>query len=281
MIAIVESGSTKADWLIVNSSKKNQYQTQGFNPFFHSYKDVYDHLQEHSYLKELRYKLKEIHFYGAGCSSDQLNKKIADGLSMFFPDASISVDHDLKASALSLHQGQPLVACILGTGSNSCFYDGQSLEEKVPALGFILGDEGSGCDFGKKLLRDFLYDDLPSELKTDFIQSGFTKSMIFDRVYASSGANVFIASTARFLIKHKSLDYSQNLIDNGINSFLDKHVFCYDMKRVANVGFVGSIAKLLEKELREICSSRGVSVGRIIQRPLESLAEYHLSSSSK
>lgn len=276
MLAIVESGSTKADWSIIKGENQMKFHTQGFNPFFHDENDVLFHLENHRDLKALRGEVKQIYFYGAGCSSPDLNKKILKGLSTFFYEAIVEVDHDLKASALALYEGDPIVACILGTGSNSCFFDGFNISEERPALGYILGDEGSGCYFGKRLFRDLLYQKLPVELEADLVNAGFNKSLIFEAVYSGDAPNVFIASAAKYLVRHKSLEYSQKIISEGLNEFIDQHVLCYGGVEDLKVGFVGSIAKVLEDELYLACSKRNLQMGRIIQRPLDYLVEYHL-----
>ena len=181
------------------------------------------------------------------------------------------------ASALSLYEGKPLIASILGTGSNSCYYNGRQLKEEVPALGYILGDEGSGSYFGKRILADFLYNRLPDVMMKDLTNQGLTKDRIIENVYMKSDANVYIASFMPVLIKNKELDYCQRLIRKGLSEFINIHVKCFKNHKEAQVSFVGSVASLLKDELKEVCEMEGVQFGKVVRRPLENLVKYHVN----
>jgi len=171
MVFIVESGSTKADWVLLNGrgEEVNRWNLMGFNPFFHS-ADVIEHeLRGNPEVMAYASRVLQIWFYGAGCSSDALNAVVAEGLSRVFPQATVRVDHDLYASAFATYNGKPQISCILGTGSNSCYFDGSKIREEVPALAYILGDEGSASFIGKRLVADYLYKLMPAELYADFV----------------------------------------------------------------------------------------------------------------
>ena len=170
MILVADSGSTKCDWIIIdNSNTKLKTKTMGFNPFFHSTEFILGKIQENKIFQDYRDKIIEIYFYGAGCSSANRKLILENALSQFFNHAErIVVDHDLTGAALATTPFSPGIACILGTGSNSCFFDGKNIHENVPALGYILGDEGSGSYFGKILLADWLYHRMPTELAIEF-----------------------------------------------------------------------------------------------------------------
>jgi hypothetical protein len=280
MLIIIESGSTKADWLIIQGEQRYYHSTIGFNPFFHASDFVADTLNNDEFLRAFLSLEGQIHFYGAGCSSKALNQTIQEGFKASFINASVSVDHDLLAAGLSLYRGTNVIACILGTGSNSLFFDGKTLQEEVPALGYILGDEGSGSFFGKQILTDFLYNRLPAQLDSDIRQAGLTKDEIFRRVYMEANANVFLASISPILIKNKDLDYSQNLIKRGFSLFIDRHVLCYKDCYNTEVSFVGSIAALLASELELVCKEKGLMFGQIIRKPIDSLANFHLANKS-
>lgn len=275
MFIVVESGSTKADWMIINEEKEVALTTIGFNPYFHSKQDILIELNNNLELDLIKQDVKEIFFYGAGCSILSLNKIIEDGLGEYFANAKINVNHDLNASAYACYQDKPVIACILGTGSNSCLYNGESIYEKVPALGHILGDEGSGCYFGKKLLTDFLYNKLPIEINREFVNAGLNKEIIVENVYRKPNANVYIASFMPILLRNKDIEYSQNLIFEGLNLFIENHVKCFDNYREKEVSFVGSVAYLLKDELEKICLLNDLKIGKIIRRPLEQLVSYH------
>ena len=277
MVIIIESGSTKADWLIIQGEKRYYHNTIGFNPFFHSTETVAETLKKDQTLQDLFDLEGEIHFYGAGCSSKELNQTIEKGFKTVFINATVSVDHDLLAAGLSLYRGKNVIACILGTGSNSLLFDGKNLHEEVPALGYILGDEGSGSFFGKQILSDFLYSRLPQQIESDLRQLGLSKDEIFRKVYMEPNANVFLASISPILIQNKELEYCQNLIRKGFDLFLDRHVLCFKDCFTTEVSFVGSIAALLESELEAVCLEKGLTVGQIIRKPIDSLANYHLN----
>jgi glucosamine kinase len=280
MILVVESGSTKADWMLIKESQHIPYTTKGFNPFFHNKEDILIELNDHLELDLIKDEVTQIFFYGAGCSSKKLNAKIENGLSAFFTKAKIVVDHDLKACAVSLYEKEPIVACILGTGSNSCYFDGKKITENSDALGYILGDEGSGSYFGKIILSDFIYNRLPEKMMVEMTRLGFHKDNIIENVYMKDNANVFIASFMPVLVRNRELDYSQRIIKNGFSEFIDKHVLCYPESKKAAISFVGSVACLLKQELEDVCKSKRLRFGKVIRRPLENLVHYHLSPES-
>ncbi|WP_430404162.1 hypothetical protein [Fluviicola sp.] len=181
----------------------------------------------------------------------------------------------MAASAYACYNGKPEIACILGTGSNSCYYDGGKIIEEVPALSYVLGDEGSGCYMGKQLLSDYLYKRLPDTISRDLEAQQVTKEVIFENVYQKPDANVYIASFMKTLIHYKNLSYTQRLIESAFQDFIDIHVKCFANYREVEVNFVGSVASLLQDELHEVCEKNGVQIGKIIRRPLEHLVHYH------
>ncbi len=275
MFIVVESGSTKADWMIVNGTSQSTHNTMGFNPYFHTKEDILIELNAQLELDVIKDNVQEIFFYGAGCSSPEMNAVIEKALKEFFTNAKIEVNHDLSASAYACYNNKPEIACILGTGSNSCMYDGKIVSEEVPALSYILGDEGSGAYFGKALIADYLYKRLPEVMAKEFELEDLDKDTIFENVYQKPNANVFIASLASILIRHKNMKYSQDLIKKGFQHFIDNHVKCYKNYHNYEVNFVGSIASLLQAELKEVCKENGLVVGCIIRRPLDRLVKYH------
>ncbi|MFK7786174.1 MAG: ATPase [Crocinitomicaceae bacterium] len=281
MLIVIESGSTKADWMIVNGDQRYQASTMGFNPYFHNEADVETAVRAVDKLVEIAHSVSDIYFYGAGCSQPELNEKIERGLQKLFTNASISVGHDLDACAFATYSGVPEIACILGTGSNSCYYDGEEVYEEIPALDFILGNEGGGTDFGRTLLSDYLYKRLPSQLHNELQDMGLDKPTIVENVYMSSSANVYIASFMPAILKHRELPYCQNLIKDGFKRFIEIHVRCYENYKNVEVNFVGSIAHLLSKELYEVCEEEGLNVGSVIRRPLDNLVQFHLNQSKE
>lgn len=279
MRLIVDSGSTKADWVLCKEDEiVSSFNTIGFNPYFMSSSDVVAYLNQRQDLSEIASSIGEIYFYGAGCSDPQMNNIIHSALSDFFQNAQVTVDHDLHAAAFSLYSGNPVVACILGTGSNSCFYDGYSFREEAPALGFILGDEASGSFFGKCFIRDYQYKRMPLDLREDFEAHYETRwSEIVAQVYQSSKANVRLASYFPFAVNHASHPYILNLMELGFNLFLDYHVLCYPEARAgqAEVSCIGSVGYHFKALLSQLIQEKGLRVGKIIQKPIQSLVLHH------
>ena len=276
MILIAESGSTKTDWVLVNDENQvTMYKTMGFNPFFHSSEFIANEIQNNKDFYEASKNVERLYFYGAGCSSEEMNNIVKSGLSKIYPNSNVTVDHDLLACALSTYKGEPAISCILGTGSNSCYYDGQNLREEVPAIAYVLGDEGSGSFYGKKLLKDYLYNQLPDSIHKDFeSQFGDAKADIFENVYMKPHANVYLASFMKFINRHYHHEYVKEMIQNGMNEFIKIHVCCYPEYKSVQTHFIGSISKIFEREL--VLRNHGVILGDIIQKPVDNLVNYHL-----
>jgi hypothetical protein len=249
----------------------------GFNPYFHSADIIEAELKKNNDIMHLASDIKGIYFYGAGCSSPELNQIVEEGLRRIFPTSSILVEHDLLACAYATYNGKPGISCIIGTGSNSCYFDGQNILEEVPALGYVLGDEGSGSYFGKQLLSSFLYHHLPVEIEADFIATyQLDKDLIVDRVYREPNANVFIASFMPFIAKHKEHPFFSEMVFNGFKHFMKVHVCCYDNYKETEVHFVGSLSKIFEKELFQAATELQIHIASIIQKPVVGLVNYHL-----
>lgn len=278
MFFVIESGSTKSDWVLIDN-KNNQtfYSTMGFNPYFHSADLIEKELKRNPEIYRLASEIKGVYFYGAGCSSPKMNKIVEDGFSRIFTHADILVEHDLLACAYATYRGVPVISCIIGTGSNSCYFDGLKLSEEVPALGYVLGDEGSGSYFGKQLLAGYLYHKFSPEIEQDFFSTfGLDKEAIVDKVYCEPNANVFIASFMPFIYKYKSDEFMHQMLVEGFKRFIDVHVTCYPNYREKELNFVGSISSLFEEELIEAAASFSLTIGAIIRRPVDSLVSYHV-----
>ena len=279
MILIADSGSTKSDWVLTDGiNEKITFNTKGFNPFFHDETFILKNLRNVTELKNTAELVKNIFFYGAGCSSKEMNTIIEKALSNFFPSAKIVVDHDLMACALSTYDGNPGISCILGTGSNSCFYDGNQIIEEVPALGYILGDEGSGSYYGKRLLTDYLYNRLPKNIHSD-LENTFTisKDSIFENVYMRPNANTYLASFMKFISKYKNSEYIDNMITNGMKHFIETHVLCYNQHTQVSCHFIGSISFHFKDQLLRTANNLNINMGNIIQKPIDGLVNYHLN----
>jgi N-acetylglucosamine kinase-like BadF-type ATPase len=278
MILVADSGSTKCDWIAIDEAgNHHNTNTMGFNPFFHSSEVVEQKLNENEFFGEVKNKVSEVYFYGAGCSSAARNEIIAKGLRAFFCQASIVlVDHDLTGAALATCQGEPGISCILGTGSNSCYFDGSIVHEEVPALGYILGDEGSGSYFGKKMLADWLYHRMPEELATSFGKEyNLSKEGIFEAIHKKDNPNVYLASFMHFVGTHKNHPYFKDMMYEGLAKFTNIHIRCYDNFKDVPVNFVGSVAFHFQEILQEVATNYNFTLGKIDKRPVDPLAEYH------
>ena len=198
-------------------------------------------------------------------------------LQSVFRCADIIVYSDLLAAARSLLQKNEGVIGILGTGSNSCFFDGKTIREEVPAIAYVLGDEGSGAFYGKRLLKDYLYNRLPIEIKNDLeTKLEISKEKIFDNVYMKPHANVYLASFMKFISTFKDHPYVTTMVKEGMDEFVKTHVCCYPESKNVKAHFIGSISKIYEKELNYAANKNGIILGNIIRKPVESLVDYHL-----
>lgn len=278
MIIIAESGSTKTNWL---TADKELHETIGFNPLFFSSEDICNELMKQEGLLQLKDEITEVFFYGASCSSDDRKQIVFDALKKYFTKAStIKVDHDMNAAAFSTCDGKPGIACILGTGSNSCVFDGKKVLEDGPTLGlgYILGDEGSGAYFGKKLLARFLYKELPDAtskiLKDDY---GLEKNKIYEAVYKKPHANVYLASFARVMSDSPDKEYMEKLAEEGFTEFFIHNVCCYENYKQYPVHFVGSIAFHFKHILKKVADTYGCELGIVDKNPVYRLLDYHLS----
>jgi len=280
MILIVDSGSTKSDWVLLrNANERQLYKTMGFNPYFHSETIIANAIKQNHELAGVSDQITQVFYYGAGCSSEEMNSVVRRALKKVFQKAEILVDHDLLACAYATYTDEPAISCILGTGSNSCHFDGKNLTETVPALAYILGDEGSGSYFGKKLLSSFLYHRLPEVIAQD-LRDRFEldKDSIMDNVYMKPDANVYLASFMRFIAEHKEDPYIDNMITEGLKDFIDVHVCSYPDHKEVPVHFIGSIGYFFEAQLRKAAEHYGIKLGTITRKPIDGLVDYHLNN---
>ena len=275
MILIADSGSTKTDWCLVdNGVLVKQIFTKGTNPFFQTEDEISAEVSENllPYLNTA--KVDAVWFYGAGCAFPEKNEIVRAAIARHL-DVSIEVGSDLLGAARGLCGSQPGIACILGTGSNSCFYDGKEIVSNVSPLGFILGDEGSGAVLGKMLVGDVLKNQLPAALKEEFLaRYELTPAIILERVYKKPFPNRFLASLSPFLVEHLDVPEIHTLVLNGFKAFFDRNVKQYDYKQYP-VHLIGSLAFYYRSVLQEAAEQTGVRLGTIKQSPMEGLISYH------
>ncbi len=279
MTLIADSGSTKAAWrLIDKSGGVRSLHTEGLNPYFKTKTEIIDEVRN-TLIPGFQSAalVKKVFFYGAGCSGPEKCKLVKDALSECFPQAKITVEHDILAAAHATCGNSHGIVNILGTGSNSCLYDGKKIIDQIGGLGHILGDEGSGAHLGKNLLEDFMNHALPKDLEDDFKQNfHLGKEEIKMRVYEKPLPNRFLASFGCFIGERKGHPYFSGMIGNCFNIFLEKHVCMYPDYKVMQVHFVGSVAYFFSDILKKTARAKGIKIGKILPYPIEGLTEYHL-----
>jgi N-acetylglucosamine kinase-like BadF-type ATPase len=275
---IADSGSTKAEWCLLDGKKKKIFFTQGLSPYFLSSEQIQKIIEE-----ELKSKMKqepdEVFFYGTGCASPDNSKIVKKALQKVFSKAAISVDHDLMGAAKALCGKEKGIACILGTGSNSCYYNGKKIIKNSPGLGYVLGDEGSGAYLGKKVIQYFLYNTFDADLMDRFnAKFNTTNTEILEAVYKRPLPNRYLASYAVFLAENRGHYMIENIIEDGFNDFFFNHIYKYRESWTLPVNFIGSVAFGFKDVLKEMCSSYELQLGKVLQKPMDGLIKYHTAS---
>lgn len=278
MILLADSGSTKTDWgLVENGKLVKRLRTSGMNPFQMSEEAITEEIKTHLVPELPGTVLDEVHFYGAGCTKEKqpiVERALRANLTI---NGECEVASDMLGAARGICGHKPGIACILGTGSNSCSYDGKNLVKNVSPLGFILGDEGSGAVLGKLLVGDVLKNQMPEAITKRFFEKyKLTSAEIIDRVYRQPKPNTFLASFVPFLEENIDELKIYNLVKESFRSFLRRNVMQYDGWQTLPIGFNGSIAKIYKKPLLEALEEEGMHLGRIIQAPMEAMVEYHV-----
>ncbi len=275
MILIADSGSTKTDWSIVdNGNFVKSVFTKGINPFFQSEQEIADELTK-SLLPEINgTPIKSIVFYGAGCIPEK-QPIVKNAINRILPDSKIEVNTDLLAAAHGVCGKEAGIVCILGTGSNSCFYNGREIVANVSPLGFILGDEGSGAVLGKLLVGDILKNQLSEQLKEKFFnQYNLTLPQIIERVYRKPFPNRFLAGFSPFLAENIDEPQIKAIVEGSFRSFFTRNVMQYEYQKYP-VHFVGSVAFHYQEILKTVATACGIQIGRIMKQPMEGLISFH------
>jgi glucosamine kinase len=275
---IADSGSTKAEWCLLNGNRKKILFTQGISPYFLNGQQILEVLQKELLPGLKKVQPQEVHYYGTGCSNAENVKIIKQALKKLFPGAAVQVNHDLLGAAKALCGNNKGVACILGTGSNSCYYDGKKVVKNSPGLGFILGDEGSGAYLGKKVIQYYLYKTFDADLMDRFTAKySVTADEILDSVYKKPLANRYLAAYTGFLAENRGHFMVENIIEDGLNDFFFNHVYKYRESWTMPVNFVGSVAYGFKDVLKEMCASYELQLGTVLKAPMDGLVKYHQS----
>jgi N-acetylglucosamine kinase-like BadF-type ATPase len=284
MILIADSGGSKTDWrLIQNDGTIGQASAPGFNPYYQPIDDLKKNVQEILLpkMQNQEDQVNEIYFYGAGVSSEKNQLSIKDAFLEFFPKAHIEIGWDLLAAARALCGHEPGIACIMGTGSNSCLYDGGKIVDNVPNLGWILADEGSGTAIGKKFLFDYLRKKLPAKLASQFQERFPLKREEFlEHVYQQPKPSAFLANFTRFIFQHLKEEYCYRLIYDSFSEFYENNVMEYPDYQNLKVHFTGSVAFYFSDVLRQVANDKGITVKNILEGPIAGLTLYHKNGSN-
>jgi N-acetylglucosamine kinase-like BadF-type ATPase len=280
MILVADSGSTKTDWLLKQPGQEaTSFRTPGLNPYFLTEKEIVKIVHDQATdMVAHSADVKEIYFFGAGCSSPDRHEIVSNALSQLFPKAYISIDSDLLGSAYATCGHEKGLCCVLGTGSNISFFDGEEIHSGKHGLGFILGDEGSGTWFGKALITDFLYGLMPEDIHTLFSNTyQLTKEEVIQNVYQKPSPNSYLASFARFFNVIRKTEYGSNLIKKGLQEFIDTNIKSYPEYHTYKSHFVGSIAFVFAQELNALAQTQDIHIGKIIKQPIHDLLAFILS----
>ncbi len=276
MILIADCGSTKTDWVLCDGETIiTRIKTQGFNPTQQSSEEIYAALST-----ELKDSIdttapQTIYFYGAGCAYESANKRMQAALEKIFTTKEIHIHSDLLAAARALCGHEEGIACILGTGSNSCLFDGEKITENTPSLGYILGDEGSGAHLGRQLVSDCIKKQLSAPLcEKFFAQYNLTVADILERVYREPLPNRFLASFAPFLHENRTNAEIHDLLKRCFTQFFQRNTMVYRRSWLP-IHVIGSIGVNFAQEIKETAESLGLSIGNIVESPINGLIEYH------
>jgi N-acetylglucosamine kinase-like BadF-type ATPase len=277
MIIIADGGSTKTSWcLITESNSKVYFNTEGYNPYFSDTPTIIASLQKSLPENLQKEGIKEVYYYGAGCSTEENNEIVAAAMRAVFTNAKVKVGHDLLAAARALLGIDAGFAAILGTGTNSCLYDGNNVTLNIDSLGFFLGDEGSGSYLGRRLLRDYMRGYLPEGMQQIFWNTyGLTNEDIFDHIYNKPLPNRFLASFSKFLYENNNFSYSREVVKESFDTFFKNLVCHYPGYQDHTFNCVGSVAYNFRDILEEAALENGMEMGIIIRSPIDNLVYYH------
>ena len=276
MILIAESGSTKTDWRLLGEKTVAKTETIGLNPYFVDADQIAYEIKP--FIENCLEKITEVHFYGTGITDDSKSEIVKSGiLKALGYETKVFTYSDVIAAARALFGRKEGIACILGTGSNSCLWDGEKISFQIPPLGFWLGDEGSGGHLGKLLLLDYLHKEMPGDILEIFEKKYgiLTRSEILTKAYKEDKPNKYFAGFSVFLSENRENVYCKKLIENSFSQYLEKYLLKYSQRAEYQIAFVGSIAFFYKDILEEICKKHGIEISKIIEKPMDELQRFH------
>jgi glucosamine kinase len=277
MILIADSGSTKTDWVLTDANSRYKYRTVGYNPYFIDSENIYRSLEQKLIPHFNPSEVKHVYFYGAGCSTNENKEVVNQALLRCFGDSRVSVGHDMLAAARALLHDKPGFAAIIGTGSNTCLYDGKDVSMNIDSLGYLLGDEGSGAYIGKKILRDYMRRLMPRELMEQFrAKYNVRNDEIFDNLYHRESPNRYLASFCLFADEHRAEPHIRAIVRESFNDFFKNLVSKYPNFRDHSFNCVGSVGFIFKEILADVGKAYGMTVEKVLHSPIDELVEYHL-----
>ncbi|HTI12163.1 MAG TPA: hypothetical protein VL832_26500 [Puia sp.] len=275
-ILIADSGATKCEWCWLHDGRKKKWVTQGLSPYFLDTAGIGAVLNREVLPVLKGISADAVYFYGTGCANPNNRKIVRAAIRRTFPGASIHVTHDLMGAALALSGNSRGIACILGTGSNSCYFDGKKIARNSPGLGYVLGDEGSGAYLGKKVLQYYLYNTFDEELRYKFdAKYATTSAEILENTYKQPLPNRYLASFTLFLVENRGHYMIENIIEDGLNDFFFQHLCKYRESWKLPIHFVGGVAYGFRDVVKELCGTYEFELGNILQKPMDGLIKYH------
>ncbi len=279
-ILVADAGSTKTEWCLLHNGKTRSVYTPGISPYFLNGEQITALLKKDLLPALKKAEVEEVYFYGTGCLNPANTNLVKNALKKAFPVARVAVTDDVEGAAIGLCGSSKGIACILGTGSSSCFFDGRKRKKNSPGLGYALGDEGSGAYLGKKVLQYYLYNTFDEDLRARFDAAYTTNAAeILENVYKKPLPNRYLASFARFLAENRGHYMIENIIEDGLNDFFFTHLIKYNETWKYPVNFVGGIAFAFKDVVKELCAVYNFELGRILQKPMKGLIEFHKNKS--
>ncbi len=277
MILIADGGSTKADWILLDKSGNEvlKTRTEGLNPAVFDPELLKKRIRDNQDLKNYKDKITNVYFYGAGCGTDKPTLLLKSIFESFFINAVIDIKEDTYAAAYAVTT-EPGIVCILGTGSNSCYFDGEKVDVRIPSLGYVIMDEASGNYFGKKLIRDYFYHKMPKGVATKFEeQFNLEADTIKRNIYKEDNPNTYLAHFAEFIFRNERNCYFNKVLHKGLKDFFKNKVLPFEESKNLPVHFVGSIAYFAADIIADVARYHMVKLGNIVRRPIDGLIEYH------
>jgi N-acetylglucosamine kinase-like BadF-type ATPase len=278
MILIADGGSTKADWIALDNNKEELFRvrTLGLNPAVVPKEELTNRIINMFQLINIKEQVDQIYFYGAGCGTPKPVAILKEVMANIFTNAEINIDEDMLAAVYAASGKNPAIVCILGTGSNSCYFDGETMHMKVASLGYTLMDEASGNYFGKQLIRDYYYEKMPKNVAEAFEQQyDLDADHIKYNLYRQPNPNMYLATFAKFMFEFKENPYIKETIKRGFKEFFKYRILPFGLPSDTPVYFIGSIAFYFRDTLESVAGKYGYSITDVIQRPISNLIEYH------